>query len=39
MKQGEIGRVWSEAFEYNKSLIHLDLSFNKIDEVETEIMS
>ena len=35
MKQGDIGAAWGRALAINKSLIHLDLSFNKIDEKET----
>ena len=31
MKVGDIGRAWGLAFINNKSLVHLDLSFNKFD--------
>jgi len=31
MKVGDIGRAWGLAFVNNKTLVHLDLSFNKFD--------
>lgn len=39
MLQGEIGKSWGSFFIENKTLIHLDLSFNKIDEFETSLIS
>ena len=35
MKDGDIGRAWGRALRENKTLAHLDLSFNKIGEIET----
>ena len=31
MKEGEIGTAWGTAFKENKTLIHLDLSYNQFD--------
>ena len=39
MKEGDIGRAWGLMFIENKTLVHLDLSFNKIDEKETNLIS
>ena len=39
MKVGDIGRVWGLMFISNKTLVHLDISFNKIDEEETILIS
>ena len=38
MKQGEIGRAWGAMFAENKFLVHIDLSFCKIDQFETELI-
>ena len=35
MKPGDIGKAWGEMVLVNKSLVHLDLSFNKIEEKDT----
>lgn len=34
-----VGQRWGEAFEVNKTLLHLDLSFNKIGVTDTTIMA
>ena len=39
MKEGDIGRMWGLMFINNKTLVHLDLSFNKIDQHETNLIS
>ena len=39
MKVGEIGKQWSVALTANKTLLHLDLSFNKIDQEETKLIA
>ena len=36
MSAGDVGRAWGLCFLENKSLIHVDLSFNKINQVDTE---
>ena len=36
---GEVGSAWGAAFLKNTSLIHLDLSFNKIDLRDSETFS
>ena len=36
MKDGDIGEHWGKALRENKFLVHLDLSFNKIAEVDTK---
>ena len=33
--QGDIGKIWGLVLSTNKSLIHLDLSFNKIGLLDT----
>ena len=38
MKECEIGTAWGTAFKENKTLIHLDLSYNQIDYKEAKIM-
>lgn len=35
MKPGDIGKAWGEMALVNKALVHLDLSFNKIEEKDT----
>lgn len=39
MKQGDVGKAWGSAFSNNKTLIHLDLSQNRIDQYETQVMA
>ena len=39
MEKSQIGRGWGQALTENTSLLHLDLSFNKIDQYETQILS
>jgi hypothetical protein len=38
MKRGEIGKVWGQFFHDNECMVHLDLSFNKIEQFESEKM-
>lgn len=38
-KPGNIGELWGEVFESNKKLIHLDLSFNKINKEDSQLMA
>lgn len=35
MSAGDVGRAWGLCFLENKTLVHVDLSFNKINEVDT----
>jgi hypothetical protein len=39
MKPGEVGKAWGETLEMNRTLIHLDISFNKIDSEESKYIS
>ena len=39
MKPGDIGKAWSAALTANKCLLHLDLSFNKIDQDDTKFLA
>lgn len=39
LKVGELGTAWGQVFETNTKLLHLDISFNKIGKVDSEIMS
>ena len=39
MEDGHIGTSWGKAIIDNTTLIHLDLSFNKIIEKDTETIS
>ena len=39
MKVGDIGKAWGEAFKENETLIHIDISFNKFQEEDTEILA
>jgi hypothetical protein len=34
-----LGEEWGKALSFNKSLIHLDLSFNKINEHDTAALA
>ena len=36
MQDGDIGKAWGSAVRENKTLIHLDLSFNRIGLEDTE---
>ena len=38
MQEGHIGTTWAKFLTENNKLVHLDLSFNKISEKDTEIM-
>ena len=35
MSAGDVGRAWGACFIDNKTLIHVDLSFNEINEADT----
>jgi len=39
MSKGLIGKTWGKALKENKTLVHLDLSFNKIGEDDTAIFA
>ena len=39
MKEGQIGTAWGKALTDNEFLVHLDLSFNKICQKDTEILA
>jgi len=38
MKEGEIGAAWGTAFKENKTLIHLDLSYNQFEYKDAKVM-
>ena len=39
MEEGDVGKAWGSMFIENKTLLHLDLSQNRIGMVETEQMA
>jgi Ran GTPase-activating protein (RanGAP) involved in mRNA processing and transport len=39
MEEGDVGKAWGSMFIENKTLVHLDLSQNRIGQYETEQMS
>lgn len=39
IKSGHLGKAWGEALQLNKTLAHLDLSYNKFSQIEVENMS
>jgi len=36
---GHNGRTWGAAVKANETLVHLDLSYNKFEQIDTEIFS
>jgi hypothetical protein len=36
MEEGDVGKAWGSMFIENKTLVHLDLSQNRISQFETE---
>lgn len=39
MEPGDVGKAWGSMFIENKTLVHLDLSQNRISQIETEQLS
>lgn len=39
MSAGDVGKAWGMCFLENKSLVHVDLSFNKFNQLDTTVFA